>query len=63
MKRARLMRKRRKFCRCGLPGHGDCIVTREIQRPMQRADDKRDYERDLAEYEKEMQDTYLGEPV
>lgn len=65
MKRHKLLRARRKRGRCPCQGssHSDCEVTRAIRQAVSRADDKRDYERDLAEFEKEMQDTYLGEPV
>lgn len=54
----RLMRARKKFCRCCVPGHNqeECGIMSEMRRAGRRSDDKRDYERDLAEYEREMEE-------
>lgn len=42
------MRKKRKFGRCHVPGHGQtCEVAHEIRRLGTRADDRRDYRQDL----------------
>lgn len=46
--RGKLLRKQLKFGRCQVPGHGQtCEVTHEIRRLGIRADDRRDYRREL----------------
>lgn len=63
--KAKLMRARRKRgrCHCSGPEHSNCEVTQEIRQPATRHMDHRDYEKDLAEAEREMEDTYMDEPV
>lgn len=57
------MRARRKRGRCSCPGayHSNCEVTDMIRQPVDRYMDKRDIEKDLAEFELEMEDTYNDE--
>ncbi|MNC11626.1 hypothetical protein D3C75_593270 [compost metagenome] len=46
--RSKLMRKKLKFGRCNVPGHGQtCEVSHDIRRLGTRADDRRDYWQDL----------------
>ena len=61
--RGKLMRARRKRGRCNCPGaeHSNCEVTDMIRQPVDRYMDKRDIEKDLAEFELEMEDTYNDE--
>lgn len=63
--RAKLMRARKKRGRCHCAGssHSDCEVTQEIRQPGTRHMDKRDVEKDIYEFELEMEDTYMDEPV
>lgn len=63
--KAKLMRARQKRGRCHCPGseHSNCEVTQEIRQPGTRHMDRRDYEKDLAEAEREMEDTFNDEQV
>jgi hypothetical protein len=63
--RGKLMRARRNRGRCGCPGaeHSDCEVSQEIRYAGTRLMDKRDIEKDLAEFELEMEDTFNDEYV
>jgi hypothetical protein len=61
--RGKLMRARRKRGRCSCPGasHSNCEVTQDIRQPVTRDADRRDVEKDIYEFELEMEDTFNGE--
>lgn len=57
------MRARKKFGRCAVSGHSDCCVTKEIQHPGTRSLDKIELLEEMKIVEKEMEDTFMDEPV
>jgi hypothetical protein len=59
------MRARKNRGRCPCPGadHSNCGITEEIRHAGTRDMDRRDIEKDIYEFELEMEDSYNGEPV
>ena len=47
---SKMLRKRKHFGRCGLPGHSECEVDKEIQgKSFNRAMDKREATKEIQE--------------